>query len=162
MKKILFALCAVVILAMPTFAQTNTHPTQIDWVYDDSTNTIIWNVGVTLDSDTSIAFSVFRMPETGLGFQFYWNDTDTGTIVAILQQNSFLIDLGFEADSAAAVDYISSWAIADSVILDEASGRGTQVWNPSLVGPAERARLILKRRGGTDTRVLAVARIRQD
>lgn len=166
MKK--FIILTLLLLSATAFAQT--HPTTFQWVLEDSADAIVWNVGVTLDSDTSQSFSVSRMPETGLGFQFYWNCGDSGTVVAILQQNSLLgANSGdFLADSAAAIDYISSWVIADSVILPKpaASGttaaRGSYVWNPTLVGPAENARIILCRRAGTVIRTISIIRVRQD
>lgn len=168
MKRILLLLAAVfALLSIPALAQTNVHPTQISYVYEDSANgasptVVMWTLGATLDADTSIAFSVYRMPETGLGIQVYWNDSDTGQICFILQQNSFLSTAGGFADSAAAVDYISSWVFADSVSVGDASGRGGFCWNPTLIGPTDKARIIAVRRSGTDPREFAILRTRQD
>lgn len=168
MKKYIFAILVSLMVVGSAFAQKN--PLKIEWVYEDSADAVVWNIAPSLDSDTSIYFDVSNLPETGLSFQFYWNCGDSGTVVAILQQNSLINDLGAFAsmdDSAAAITYISSWAYADSTILNKpvASGttaaRGSMVWNPTLVGPARKARLILQRRAGTVARTISVAAIKE-
>lgn len=159
MKKLFLILCLVALVTAPAFAQN--HPTDIGWVLEDSTGLALWTIDVGNDADTSLWFNVFRMPETGLGFHFYWNDADTGTIVVFLQQSSLLYDLGFYSDSAAAVYEIEAWETVDSTHLYDASNRGGYVWNPTLTGPAERARIIARRNSGTAVREFTVARIRQ-
>ncbi len=173
MKKLFLILCLVALVTASAFAQKS--PIQLFWVIDDSTDTQVWNIGVTTDSDTSVAFDVSRLPEGNLGFQFYWNaiDADTGSLVAILQQNIVTADYGSFVgfgDSAAAITYISSWVYVDSLNfgaagapnnVTTATGRGAISWNPTLTGPATRARLIMIRRSGTTARGLAIAGIRQ-
>lgn len=171
MKRIILSMLMLFALVSFAQAQTNTHPQTFAWVLEDSTGLALWNIGTGTDSDTSTAFSVFRMPETGLGFQFYTNatDADTGQICFILQQNSLLSNAGGFADSAAAVDFISSWVYVDSISVGlkngdvaTSTGRSSYAWNPTLIGPTNHCRIIAIRRSGTTARTVAILRTRQD
>lgn len=176
MKRIILSMLMMLALVSFAQAQTNTHPQTFGWVYEDSANGTtmtqkIWNIGVTNDADTSIAFSVFRMPEDGLSLNFYQHAGDSGTVIAYLQQTAFSSTAaGFGSDSAAAVSYITMWYTADTVTLPKAVASGTTVtrsmfvWNPTLKGPADQCRLILVRPAdkGTVVRTLSIIRCRQD
>lgn len=162
MKKYIFAILVSLMVVGSAFAQKN--PANVSWVYEDSADAKMWTISAALDFDTSYTIDVFNLPETGLGFQIYWNDADTGQLVFILQQNVLSVDRpGFASfdDSASAVTYISSWVYADSTSIGDASGRGGFVWNPTLVGPSSKARLIVGRRSGTDPREFSVAAIKE-
>lgn len=173
MKKLFLILCLLSAMVSSAFAQKN--PIEVQWVIEDSSGTNLWNIGVSTDSDTSDAFIVSRLPETGLGFHIYWNatDADTGSIVLILQQSILTTDFsGFASfsDSAYAITGIGAWAYADSLNFGgvgtannvvTASGRGSIVWNPTLTGPATRARIVAIRRSGTTARTIAIAAIKE-
>lgn len=172
MKKYLFAILMSLLVVGSAFAQKN--PVQLQWVWEDSANGSspsqpLWTISGSatgLDFDTSIAFDITHLPETGLGFQYYWNDADTGQIVFILQQSILVTSYGqqfdgFEDTTDVGVTYISGWVYVDSLSIGDANGRGSGSWNPTLVGPATRARLIVGRRSGTAERVLSVAAIKE-
>lgn len=172
MKKYIFAFLLSLLVVGSAFAQKN--PIQLQWVWEDSANGSspsqnLWTISGSatgLDFDTSIYFSIANLPETGLGFQYYWNDADTGQIVIILQQSILATSYGhtfdgFEDTTDVGVTYISSWVYVDSLSLGDANGRGSGAWNPTLIGPGTNARLIIGRRSGTAERVLSIAAIKE-
>lgn len=173
MKKLFLILSLMLLVASSAFAQKN--PIEVLWLIEDSSGTNVWNIGVTADQDTSDAFSVARLPETGLGFQVYWNaaDADTGQLVLIMLQSILNVDYGAFAsfsDSADAIDRIATWTYADSLSFGgvgaannttTASGRGSISWNPTLVGPATQVKIVAIRRSGTTARGLAIAAIKE-
>lgn len=163
MKKFLLVLCAL-LMAAPVFAQKN--PAIVGWIIDDSTETNVFNIGVTHDEDTSKPFSIFRMPETGLTIIFYQNTTtaDTGECVAILEMTAFTNPTLFSSDSTDAV-----WYYVDSLqfglagnSIATATGRSAWAWNPTLIGSGYEARIRIIRRGGHVARTVALARSRLD
>lgn len=171
MKKYIFAILVSLMVVGSAFAQKN--PIKLQWVWEDSANGSspsqpLWTISGSatgLDFDTSIAFDVSGLPETGLGFQYYWNDSDTGQIVFVLQQSILFSSRstydGFEDTTDVGVTYIAGWVYVDSLSIGDASGRGSGSWNPTLIGPATQARLIIGRRSGTAERVLSVAAIKE-
>ena len=173
MKKFTLIFALLLLVASTALAQKN--PVEIQWVTEDSTDLVLWNIGVGTDSDTSNAFVITHLPEAGLGFHIYWNatDADTGSIVLILQQtilnNDYSTFASFD-DSAYAITGIATWAYADSFNFGgigtanntaTATGRGSIVWNPTLTGPATRARIVAIRRSGTTARTIAIAAIKE-
>lgn len=170
MKKLTFVLL-LLILAIAGIANAQSKPTTYFTVYDDSTDTRVWTIGGgVVDADTSQKFYIHRMPEGGLSFHFYTNCGDSGTVVATVQVTSLWNGpANFAADSAAAIEE-ASWAFGDSITLPKAVASGTTaarssyVWNPTLKGGAQYARLILSRAAdkGTVSRVYTIVGIRQD
>lgn len=158
-----FLLSFVMVLSAFVFAnaQTNVHPTIVFPVIEDSSEaaTGVWDIGSAADYDTSLWFSVKNAPLTGLTFQFYWNDTDTGDFEFQIQGTS-LYD-AFAADSAAAVDYISIWSTLVTVPITATTGRQTYIYPSTLTQDVQYVRLIIGKKTSSGIRSVAVYATRQ-
>lgn len=172
MKKFVLTFALMLLVASTAFAQKN--PIEIEWLIEDSAGINIWNIGAGGDIDTSEIFNIARLPETGLGFHISWNATtaDTGSLVLLLYQCAVAADYGSFAsfsDTAAAsmigyytyVDSLNFGAAGAPNNVTSASGRGSISWNPTLVGPATRAFLVVKRNSGTAIRSISIAAIKE-